>query len=359
MRKLAFVFSLLSFLCGAEVQADENILVALSEIKQNYIKQTSTEDLAIIALKSLNKIDKKIQVANDGTRITLYYNTKVFKNFNKPAHNQVSEWTSLIDKIIAAYSQISNKIMLKDYEISDIMIHAIVQTLDQDSKYHTAFSLADENAFERKKYFSERRIGDILYVRMLGFSDDVSTKFENTIQTNKDAKGMVLDLRGNSGGSLKAVMKIGNLLLDGGVMFESNGRDKSMNLLYEAEEKDMFEEKPIVVLIDGNTASSAEILAGVLQQQSRAKLVGSTSYGKSTSQKIIKLPNASVLMLTNAKLSLPSGHNFSVIGLTPDYCLNGETEFNENKNINNCPKENRLHYDEDIDIAIKVLKMQI
>lgn len=358
MRKLAFVCSILSFLYGGEVQADESLLVALTEIKQNYIEQTSTEDLAIIALKSLNKIDKKVQVANDGARLTLYYDTKVYKNFNKPKYNQVAVWTSTVEKIVTSFSQISDKILLKDYDVSDVMIKSITQTLDTDSKYHTAFDLADENAFERKRYFSERRIGDILYVRLLGFSDDVSSKFENAIKTNQDAQGMIIDLRGNSGGSLKVVMNIGNLLLDGGIMFESTGRDKSMNLLYEAKEKDMFEEKPIVILVDGNTASSAEILAGALQQQSRAKIVGSTTYGKATSQKIIKLPNDSVLMLTNAKLSLPD-YDFSKIGLTPDYCLNGDKELAENKKTDNCAKEDRMNYDKDIDVAVKVLKMQI
>ena len=358
MRKLAFVCSILSFLYGAEVQADEALLVALTEIKQNYIEKTSTEDLAVIALKSLHKTDQKLHVANDGPRITLYYDTKVFKNFNKPEHNQVAVWTSLVDNIVTYASQISNKIMIKDYEVYDIMIKSIVQILDEDSKYHTAFDLADENAFERKKYFSDRRIDNILYVRLLGFSDDASTQFENTLKKIKDAQGLIIDLRGNSGGSLKAVMKIGNLLLDGGVMFESTGRDKSMNLLYEAQEKDMFEEKPIVILVDGNTASSAEILAGALQQQSRAKLIGSTTYGKATSQKIIKLPNDSVLMLTNAKLILPD-YDFSKVGLTPDYCLNGNREFTENKKTDNCAKEDRLNYDKDIDTAVKVLKTQI
>ena len=109
MRKLAFVCSILSFLYGAEVQADESLLVALTEIKQNYIEQTSTEDLAIIALKSLNKIDKKVQVANDGTRLTLYYDAKVYKNFNKPKYNQVAVWTSTVEKIVTSFSQISDK----------------------------------------------------------------------------------------------------------------------------------------------------------------------------------------------------------------------------------------------------------
>ena len=271
----------------------------------------------------------------------------------------VDEWVSLIDRIISAYSQISDKVMLKDYEITDVMIKSIVNSLDEDSKYHTAFDLVEETAFERKKYFSKRIIGDILYVRMLGFSDDVSTQFADALKENENAKGMIIDLRGNSGGSLNVVMKIGNMVLDGGVMFESDGRDKSMNLLYAAEEKDVFDDKPIVVMVDANTASSAEILVGVLREQSRAKLIGTTTYGKSTSQKVIKLPNDSVLMLTNARLSLPSGRSFSKIGIKPDYCLNGDSGFDADKKSENCRKEDRMMRDEDIEAAVKAIKMQI
>ena len=173
------------------------------------------------------------------------------------------------------------------------------------------------------------------------------------------AKGLILDLRGNKGGSLDAVVKIGNMLLDGGVMFESKARDASMNLLYEATKGDDFVEKPIIVLVDANTASSAEILAGVLQEQSRAKLMGTATYGKATSQKVVTLSNDSILMLTNAHLNLPSEKSFARVGLRPDYCLSTVKKNDVWQKSLNCPKEDRLDNDADIDEAIKVLEMQI
>jgi len=358
MRKLVILFGALSVFWGSNVKADETLSVAFQEIERNYVEKVSLEQLSVIALKSLKKMDKNIQVADGASRITLYYNTKVFKNFNKPENNNLMDWVNLIDNIVAAYARISKKIALRDYEVTDTMLKGVISSLDNDSKYYTAFDLADDE-FERKRYFSSRRIGEILYVRMSGFSDDVVNKFAEVLQQENIAQGLILDLRGNSGGALNAVVKIGNMLLDGGVMFESYGRDTTMNLLYEADKNDDFAEKPIVVLVDGNTASSAEILAGVLQEQSRAVLMGAQTYGKATSQKIVALPNGSVLMLTNAYLSLPSGYEFFKKGLKPDYCLNNRVEFDINTKMQNCNKENRGEYDEDIDSAIEVIKMRI
>ena len=255
-------------------------------------------------------------------------------------------------RVVASLAKISDKIAFKDYEVSDVMLKAVVNSLDKDSKYHTAFDMADDKAFERKRYFASRKIDDLLYVRMAGFNDEV-VKQENR------AKGLILDLRGNGGGSLNSVVKIGNLLLDGGVMFESHGRDKSMSLIYEADKGDVFAEKPIVVLVDANTASSAEILAGTLQEQSRADLIGAVTYGKATSQKVINLPNDSVLMLTNYRLLLPSGKSFADVGLMPDYCLNEGKKFDVLEKSLSCQKEDRADCEEDIDAAVKVLEMRI
>ena len=304
-------------------------------------------------------MDKNIQVANDGSRITLYYNARVFKNLNKPNLDNVEEWASLADKAVKAFSQVSKTLVLKDYEVSDVMLQAVVHKLDGDSKYYTAFDLVDDDAFSKKRYFASRLIGDILYVRMAGFSDDVVDKFAEELKQKNNVKGMILDLRGNTGGSLEAMVKVANMLLDGGVVFESRGRNKTMDLLYEATKGDDFAEKPVVILVDGNTASSAEVLAGTLQEQSRAELVGATTYGKATSQKVIKLPNGSILTLTNAHLSLPSGSSFAEKGLKPDYCLNGGKNVIWDKKSKQCFKEDRSGFEVDIDKALEVLKARI
>ena len=136
-------------------------------------------------------------------------------------------------------------------------------------------------------------------------------------------------------------------------------------MVYSASEKGDFEGKPIVILVDGQTASAAEMMAGSLQEQSRALLVGTETYGKGTTQRLISFPNSSVLALTNAYIYLPSGKSFTDNGVMPDYCLSGKRGAAETKaavaekSSGACVRENREGRDEDVEAAVELLKTRI
>lgn len=147
-----------------------------------------------------------------------------------------------------------------------------------------------------------------------------------SLTEHSGVKGLIIDLRGNPGGMLQEAVRVAGLFIDGGIVASSKGRSPDSTEYYNAPAGDVLDNKPIVVLIDGQTASSAEVLAAALQEQSRAVVVGTGSYGKGTVQKLIKLSNNSRLALTNGIIYTPSGNKLAGIGVLPDICTSGEPE---------------------------------
>ncbi|MCP4748453.1 MAG: S41 family peptidase [Desulfobacteraceae bacterium] len=132
-------------------------------------------------------------------------------------------------------------------------------------------------------------------------------------------KGLVLDLRDNPGGVLDQAIRISDLFLDEGVIMTSKGRLKRHNRIYNANKKDSKPRSyPIVVLINGGSASASEIVAGALQDQKRALVIGTTSFGKGSVQSIEHLRDGYALKLTIARYYTPSGRSIQAKGLEPD-----------------------------------------
>ena len=155
------------------------------------------------------------------------------------------------------------------------------------------------------------------YMRISMFAENTDELFTEDLQKleDQDMRGLIIDLRGNPGGLLKSVVKIGKLIVPQGPIVSVKERDGSQRE-YDSE---LAETKyPIVVLIDGNSASAAEILAGALQDTGAATLVGTKSYGKGSVQSVIPLTQGEGLKLTIAKYYTPSGRCIDGIGIEPD-----------------------------------------
>ncbi len=155
------------------------------------------------------------------------------------------------------------------------------------------------------------------YMRISMFAENTDELFTEELQKleDQDMRGLIIDLRGNPGGLLKSVVKIGKLIVPQGPIVSVKERDGSQRE-YDSE---LAETKyPIVVLIDGNSASAAEILAGALQDTGAATLVGTKSYGKGSVQSVIPLTQGEGLKLTIAKYYTPSGRCIDGIGIEPD-----------------------------------------
>jgi len=174
------------------------------------------------------------------------------------------------------------------------------------------------------------------YLRITSFTEqteDGLIKSINKIQNeHKKIKGFVLDLRSNPGGLLTQAVKVTDIFLKRGEIVSTRGRDTKDIRRYRAKNKDLTNGKPIVVLINGGSASASEIVAGALQDHRRAIIVGTQSFGKGSVQTIIpfqrsKEGNVSGIRLTTARYYTPSGESIQGKGINPDIIVEqGEFE---------------------------------
>lgn len=150
--------------------------------------------------------------------------------------------------------------------------------------------------------------------------------------TDYSLKGLVVDLRDNPGGILNSAIAVSDLFLQSGTIVTTKGRFYDANQVFYAKHGDIINGAPIIVLINEQSASAAEILAGALKDNNRAKLVGIQSYGKGSVQSLIPLGNGNTaLKLTTAKYFTPSGKSIEGVGITPDVMINQTTLSQNNK----------------------------
>jgi len=166
---------------------------------------------------------------------------------------------------------------------------------------------------------------DVGYIRITQFSEQTTESLKKAIkdltsQVGADKiKGFVLDLRNNPGGLLDQAISVSDAFLDEGEIVSTRGRSTAETLHFSARKGDLAKGKPIIVLINGGSASAAEIVAGALKDHKRATLVGTRSFGKGSVQTIIPLgPHNGALRLTTARYFTPSGHSIQAKGIEPD-----------------------------------------
>jgi len=150
----------------------------------------------------------------------------------------------------------------------------------------------------------------------------------------KPLNGLVIDLRDNPGGTLQSAVAVADLFLQSGTIVTTKGRYYDANQAYYAKRGDILKGVPIVVLINENSASAAEILAAALKDNKRAKVVGNQSYGKGSVQSLIPLGNGNTaLKLTTAKYFTPAGISIEGVGVTPDVAIAQATLPQSNKAV--------------------------
>jgi carboxyl-terminal processing protease len=165
---------------------------------------------------------------------------------------------------------------------------------------------------------------NIGYVRITEFGGDTAADLKKAVgklkqEAGGELKGFVLDLRNDPGGLLSAAVSVASDFLDGGTVVTIKGRRGGDNHAYKvAGSGDMIKNTPIVVLINGASASASEIVAGALQDRHRAKIMGTQSFGKGSVQTIIPLNGHGALRLTTALYYTPAGRSIQGQGITPD-----------------------------------------
>jgi carboxyl-terminal processing protease len=164
------------------------------------------------------------------------------------------------------------------------------------------------------------------YIRITTFQDgtseDVTKALDKfTRQGHGQIKGLVLDLRDNPGGLLNQAVSVADTFLDGGLVVYTQGRLDSQQQKYFAHKKSDFVDYPMVVLVNGGSASASEIVAGALQDQRRAIIEGTQTFGKGSVQTILPLDDESALRLTTARYFTPNGRSIQAVGITPDMVI--------------------------------------
>ncbi|NVP54012.1 S41 family peptidase [Mycoplana rhizolycopersici] len=181
--------------------------------------------------------------------------------------------------------------------------------------------MRDIIAVKAVKYRVENDVG---YLRVISFTEKTFDDLEKGIEKIKadvpadKLKGFVLDLRLNPGGLLDQAINVSDAFLERGEVVSTRGRNEDETRRFNAAPGDLTDGKPLVVLINGGSASASEIVAGALQDLRRATVVGTRSFGKGSVQTIIPLGDAGALRLTTALYYTPSGKSIQGTGITPD-----------------------------------------
>jgi carboxyl-terminal processing protease len=191
-----------------------------------------------------------------------------------------------------------------------------------------SFEVNLERATIEVEAVKSHREGDVGYIRIPAFNERTSEGLESAVrqlkkQIGPGLKGYIVDLREDGGGVLDQAIAVADDFLNGGEIVSTRGRHPDDTQRYDAKVGDIADGKPIIVLIDGGTASASEIVAGALQDHRRATVLGMTSFGKGSVQTIIPLNGGEdgALHLTTARYYTPSGRSIQATGIVPDIAV--------------------------------------
>ncbi len=232
--------------------------------------------------------------------------------------------------------QTGDKITSIDYQpTTDMALDEVIQTLRgaqgseivlgvvRDPLQHLEFNLQREEPAKSsvRSLILDEGIG---YIRISTFQAETSQEFIsaiNKLQDEEPLEGLVLDLRNNPGGLMPVSVEVADSLIDQGLLLYTEGRKPRANQQYYATYGDLINGAPIVVLINGGSASASEIVAGALQDQERATIIGTQSFGKGSVQSVIPLGDGRGIKLTTAHYLTPSGRFIHGQGIEPDIII--------------------------------------
>ena len=311
-----------------KIKTDEDAKVAIDSMlaslddpysrymdKSEYNEQNSSIDSKITGIGvNIASISGKIQIINvmDGTpaQASNLQNGDIILDINGKDVNGLS-LSDVANLVRGPENTVVNITIMRDKD------KFLKKVMRKEIKIKTVKSSVDKN------------IGYIQISSFLGTS--TPNEFIEAIDRTKDTEGLILDLRGNTGGLLPNAVFIANLFITKGNLVSIVGRD-NYRFDIEAENIELEIDKPLIVLVDGSSASASEILSGALKDYKRAKLLGTKTFGKGMVQKIVPLPNETGLNLTIAKYLTPNGADINKKGITPDIEVKLTLEDIKNKN---------------------------
>lgn len=183
---------------------------------------------------------------------------------------------------------------------------------------------------------SEMLTDSLPLIRITSFQENTSDEVQailKSLSEQKKLKGLVLDLRDNPGGLLDQAVRISDLFIESGLIVSTVGRDHDRVEREFAHKRGTFSGFPIVVLVNGGSASASEIVAGALQDHERAVIMGTTTFGKGSVQTLLSLPDGSGLKLTIARYFTPKDRSIQAKGIAPDIVVPAKKPSNEEEKV--------------------------
>jgi carboxyl-terminal processing protease len=200
-------------------------------------------------------------------------------------------------------------------------------TVRGKDKAYPATVLVDRTHITPQTVFF-RKEGSFALIEITSFNAETAASIAQAVyrarhDMGEALRGIILDLRNNPGGLLHQSVRVADLFIESGRIISTRGRHRDSLQIFDATPGDISNGLPIAVLLNGYSASAAEILAAALQDRGRAVIIGSTSYGKGTVQTVLRMPNDGELILTWARLHAPSGYSMHGLGVVPTICTAG------------------------------------
>lgn len=354
MKKLLFLFCLFFCYRAAAAEIDTKLLNEMyTTVCDSYIEPVEPAQITVNGLQAVTALDPDIIISKGSDKFYLYYKKQLKKVIPQPADvRDIKSWAETASVILQNAAQLSETVAQKDFELPDLMMKEITGKLDPYSAYYSEYDYEEkEEGNGIYTLFNDRKIDDILYLRVRIFNKQTAKQIENALKRHAPFSGIVLDLRGNSGGILNEALKTADFFTDSAIITYTAGRNEENKHYYTSKEGTPYAE-PLVILVDGETASAAEVLAAGMQEQSRAKIVGTRTFGKGTIQNVTQMSNGGKLVLTTEQFFTPSGKAIHRNGITPDICVSPDTD-------GSCKKESRVWEDSDMEKAIALLKNEL
>ena len=243
MRRFCLTLSLVLLLLALPktVRASdlEVVQAALQAVQDDFLEKVGLGDYSVWALGSLGDYDPKLRVVDDESRVSIYYDSKLYRSFSKPSGQkafQPKQWAKYILKVKQAVEDVSPRVKQKDFELVDAMLKKATAQLDEHSAFLSAkFPDKDENVRLTRDFDVRMLDSSVLYMSVRSITKFTPNNIKAALQAyQKQLQALLIDLRGCSGGSLKAAIDVANIFLDEGIITSTMGRDYDSVMVYKA-----------------------------------------------------------------------------------------------------------------------------
>lgn len=334
------ILSCFLFVTSANTYEFANVDILFDTLITNYDGSLSLKQISLRGGKALSKIDSSLKLYNSDSKAFLYEKNNLIATFELPQNENSLLWKQLLSDILKTGASRSLKLSENLGIVEKEVLTSITENLDGYSRFEQ-----QSEAFGKTSY---RIIDNILYIQPTMFYKGFSDYLSKIISSHPAIQGVILDLRNNHGGDFNEAIKTADLFLDNAIITYRE-RKNLPKRYYTSTKGDILRGKPLAILTNEGTASSAEIVAAALYEQSRATLIGTKTYGKDSTQ-LVRQIDTQKLFITDGHFYTPSGKRISKTGILPQIC----TGIDES-----CTLSDKQNPNKDIFTAINLIKKDL